>query len=309
MHRMSLCGISPNNRSVLVRALSVGTTTAGGHTVQTTLQSELTKKLAYYCPIRQYARVLSTSAGETIDWPRVNDTANSASIVSEGGTINTNADPVFDKVSIGAYKYATTIVQVSVELLQDSNVDIQSMLADLLAERMARGQGAHFATGTDSGQPQGYATAATAGAELASTNVFESDKLIDLVHSVDPAYRSNSIFAMNDVSLASVRKLKGDDGQYMWQPSMQAGVPDRLLGYPVVVDNNLATSGDTAKLVVFGDFKHYLIRDVSPSMSIVRLDELYAATGTVGFVMLMRSDAALVGHAGCLKALTAENTA
>ena len=306
-YRAAELGINLNSRSLSVRALAAGSSSTGGATVPSGLSSEIEEKLKYYCPLRNYARVLTTDTGASLDWPRVSDIANSCTIVSEGGSIATNVDPSFDKVTIGAYKFSTTYVLVSTELLQDSQVDIEALLADLLAERMARGQESYFFNGTGSSQPQGIVTAASAVANLAATNVMTAGKLIDLVHGCDIAYRQNGVFFANDATIASIRKLVDTTGQFIWQPGLQAGQPDRLLGYPIVPSNQMATSGDNVPLVLFGDARHFLIRDVGSSLVINKVIELFAANGQVGFNLQLRSSSNLIGHTGSIVSLNAQD--
>ncbi len=304
-------GINLRSGSLEVRALSKGTNTAGGHTVPVAFASEIEKQLKYYSEIRNVAKVLTTDSGADLDYPRVSDISNVAAIVGEAGSIATNVDPTFDKVTVKAWKYASPTVLVSLELLQDSAVDIEALLADLLAERMARGQEAHFIGGNGTTQPEGL-NSVSASVELASGNALTFDKVIDLVHSVDRAYRSNSAFLMHDTTLAQLRKVKDDNNNYIWQPSVQVGEPDRIFGYPVYVSNQLepwaANIDETDKIMLFGDMSKYLIRDVGPSLSVARLDQLYMATGQIGFVLLMRTDGRYIGHTGCVKAMAGYNT-
>ncbi len=174
---------------------------------------------------------------------------------------------------------------------------------------MGRGQNAHFATGNGTTQPQGLATGAAAGPNMATANALTHDKLIDLLYSVDRAYRGSGSFLMNDETVAAAVKIKDTTNQYIWQPSVQAGEPDRLRGYPVVVCNEMASinapGAAGTPLVLFGDLGRYMVRDVNSSMAVTRVNELGAASGQVGFVLLMRTDARHIGHSGCVKALLA----
>ncbi len=311
--RAANCGLKLASRSLNVRALSKGTASAGGYTVPVNLASQIEQKLKYYSPIRGVASALVTDSGADLDYPRVDDVSSVAAIVSEAGSIGTSTDPTFDKVTLKAFKWASPIVKCSVELLSDSNVDIESLIADLFAERMGRGQEAKFITGSGTGEPQGLVTGASVGATLASGNAFTFDKVLDLIHSVDIAYRQNGAFLTHDSSLAALRKLKDSNGAYVWSPSVQVGQPDRLFGYPVIVSNSFAeyagSEGDNKPLVLFGDMRRYIVRDVASSMTVTRLDELYAATGEVGFVMLMRTDGRYIGHSGCVKSLNSYDAA
>lgn len=302
-HRAAECGINLNNNVLQIRALAKGSST-----VPVSFANEIDKALQFYCLPRQFCRVLETATGEDITYPKVTDVANSASLIAEAGTFTDATDPTFSSVTLKAYKFGTTIIRLSDELLADNAVNIEQLLGELGGERLGRGEGAYFSTGTGSSQPQGYVTAAAAAVELASTNVMVADKIIDLVYATNRAYRVNGKFVAHDTTIASIRKLKSSDNQYIWQPGLTLGEPDRLLGYPIYADNNMATSGDTAKLLLFGDFSKMLIRDVGSSLTVKRLNELYAATGEVGFVFQHRTSSHLIGPSGCINALTAQNT-
>ena len=294
-----------NISSMSKRALVKGTASAGGALVPTDLQAEIIKRSEALSVMRQLARVITTDGGNPMEWPTVDDTA-AATIVGELQVIPTGPDPVFSKNAIGAYKYASGIVRVSIELLQDAAVDIETLLADLFADRMTRGQEPHFVRGNGTTQPQGVATAASVAGNLASGNALTFDRLFDLVFSVDANSRKNAKFLVNDTTVAALRKLKDGQGRYLYEPSAAVGQEDTLLGYPLRVSSEMqdyTAPGDNQPLVMFGDFSNYIIRDVGPSFSIKRLDELYAATGEVGFVMLQRTDARFVGKASSLKVL------
>lgn len=300
-------GSATLNLNTSTRALSRGTPAAGGHTVPVGMVQDIITAMKFFNPIRGRAGALPTTTGADLDYPRASDVTNTASIVGEGATINTNVDPAFDKVTLKAWKYATTIVLLSVELLQDSSVNVPSLLANQLGERMGRGQATHFVTGNGTTQPQGLATGAVAGANLATGNPLTIAKVIDLIYSVDRAYRMGASFVCHDDTVAGLMKLTDTTGQFMWQPSVQAGEADRLRGYPIEVSNDMtsiATPGTNQPLLLFGNLAgSYLVRDVIGSMQMVRLNELYAATGQIGFLLMSRADGRYVRHSGCVKSL------
>jgi len=304
--RAAQFGINIHSPTLQVRALGKASSSTGGATVPTDMVAAIEQALKFYAPIRAYASGMQTDTGADLDYPRVNDTANGASIVGENSAIGSATDPSFDKVTLKAWKYATTIVYVSIELLQDAAVNVPELLGRLLGERLGRTQATHFTTGNGTTQPQGLATGAAAGVNLITANPLTHDKVIDLIYSVDRAYRANGSFLFHDETVAGLVKLKGSDGQYMWQPSVQVGTPDRLQGYPVLVSNDLTSinsPGDNAVLGLFGDMKRYMIRDVRGSQQVTRLNELGAASGQVGFVLLQRTDGRYIGHSGCVKSL------
>jgi len=265
------------------------TATEGGDTIPEGFVNNLERAMLDFGGIREVSQVLRTASGNDLPWPTVDDTGNAAVIIAEN-TADGEQDVVTGAVTFNAYKYTSRIVRVSAELLQDSAFDFAAVLGSLLGERIGRGTAAHFATGTGTGQPRGVSIGGNT-TTAAANNAVSGDDLIDLMHAVDVAYRrsSSTRFAMNDATLASVRKLKDGQGQYLWQPSLQAGDPGQILGQPITVANDLADIGSTTRSVVFGDFSKYIVRDVA-GMRMKRLVERYAEFDQEAFVVYSRHD-------------------
>ena len=137
------------------------------------------------------------------------------------------------------------------------------------------------------------ADARAAGVTAAGTAAITSDELIDLYHSLKPQYRGSAVWTMEDATAKIIRKLKDGDSQYLWQPGLQAGEPDRLLGRPVRVTDGMPAAAAGAVSVLFGDFSHYMIADRA-GVSMQRLNELYAANGQIGFKAFKRTEGKLV---------------
>lgn len=271
------------------RAQSVGTNSAGGFLVPTTLSTALEKQLLYFAPVRQVAQVIRTATGNPYDLPTVNDTAQKGEIIAENTAFNTQ-DVTFGKVTLNAYKYSSKLVLCSIELMQDSAIDVPTILGDLLGERLGRIQADHFTTGTGSSQPQGVVTGSTKGVDAASATALAVDDLLGLIHSVDRAYRPQAGFMMNDAILLAVRKLKDSQGRPVFTESYREGEPDRLFGYPIFVNNSMdSTIVATKKTVLFGDFSKYIVRDAL-DIQVIRMDERYGEYGQVAFTALQRSD-------------------
>lgn len=300
-------GMEPEARAMLMaedRAQSVGTPSAGGFTVPTTLRAELVKSLAMWGPMLDpgVTRQLVTSAGEQIFWPTMNDTANAATIIGENVALNppTNVpgDVAFNQVGVGAFKYSSGLIQVSLELLQDSVLNIGQVISDAFAERLGRGVNAHLTNGAGTTQPFGIVTRSTMGKTVDAAAV-DFDDLIDLVHSVDPAYRQSPScrFMFNDQTLAGLRKIKDDEGRYVWQPSNAVtGEPGSILGYRYTINQAMPGVVDEAKPIVFGDFNKYVVRRVR-EFSVRRLDERFAEFGQVGLISFARFDGQLLDTA------------
>lgn len=290
------------DRSMLpaeVRAQST-TTTAGGFLIPQGFSELLDKALKAYGGMRQAARIFGTPDGRDIPWPTVDDTANTGEIISENSTHNTQ-DVVFGQVTLKAYKYSSKLVLVSVELLQDSFFDVETLLAELLAERMGRILNTHFTTGDNSSKPQGVVTAAGSGKvglTGQTTSVIYAD-LVDLLHSVDPAYREGSVFMFSDSTLKAIKKLVDGSSRPLWQPALNGisgAAPDTILGYPYVINQDVATMAANAKSILFGNFKKYIIRDAR-DITVVRLVERYAELGQVAFLAFSRHDGRAINAA------------
>lgn len=244
------------------------------------------------------ATVLRTAGGEAMTVPRI--TAHpSAAIVTEGGTIG-ESDPTTGSVTLDAYKYAF-ITQVSSEFLADQGVDIVGYLARQGGVALGNGAGAHFVTGTGTGQPNGIVTAASTGKTGATGNVGvpQADELIDLQHSVIAPYRSKAgtAFVMSDTTLAAVRKLKDSNGAFIWQPSAQLGAPSILLGDRVVIDPNVADAALSAKSVIYGDLASYFVR-FAGALRVERSDDFAFNADLASWRFIMRADGDLVDANG-----------
>lgn len=286
------------------RAMSAGTATEGAETVPQGFVAELERAMVAYNGPRQVARILRTDAGNLLKWPTATDVANSGRQEAENAAVNAT-DFTTGEIDVSAFKQSSDVILVSQELLEDSGVNLASEVNAMLAERIGRGQNAAFTTGTGSGAPQGIVTGASAGVTAASATVIAPDEIKNLVHSVDPAYRGlpSVGFMMHDNVLLAVRKLKDGDNRYLWQDSIQLGQPDRLEGFPVTVNQAMAsTIATTAVTMLFGAFEKFLIRDVR-DVRLYRLEELYRANDQTGFVAFLRSDSRVL-QAAAIKKLT-----
>lgn len=284
------------------RALTKGTATAGGNTVPTSFYDQLIAHMIEVSGVLMAGpTVLNTDSGESIEVPTTT-AHSSAAIVAENAAIGAS-DPAFAKRTLGAYKYGV-LLQVSNELLSDTGVDLEGYLAMQAGRALGNAFGAHLVTGTGSGQPTGVITSATTGV-TGGTGVaggFTADNLIDLYFSVIAPYRNSAScgWLMKDATLANVRKLKDTTDQYLWQPSIQAGAPDTLLGKPVHTDPNVAAVATSAKSVAFGDFSAYFVRQVN-GIRFERSDDYAFNTDLVTFRALLRGDGLTVDQTGAIK--------
>ncbi len=283
-------------------ALSPNTGGAGAYLIPPeTLIRELEINLLYYGGVRQVAETMTTESGERMSWPTVDDTANkgrrlgaSAPIGTGGQPASTGAnDPTAGKVFWDAYKYTSDAVLVPFELLQDSAFNLAQVLGELLGIRLGRITNDEYTTGSGASMPKGLVTAATAFT-AASSAALIADDFLGLYHSVDPAYRINAGFMMHDNTILAARKLKDGLGQYLWQPGLQQGRPDMLLGEDVTVNQSMDSSiASGKKTVLFGELYKYKIRRVQ-GMRLYRLEERYRDNDQDAFLAFLREDGNLL---------------
>ena len=296
------------NRSAhytVYNALQVGTDSEGGYLVPDEYERTLVQELQEENKLRTLCKVIHTSSGDR-KIPLV-ASHGTASWVDEEGAIP-ESDDSFGQISLGAHKVAS-IVKVSDELLQDSVFDVASYIATEFARRVGDAEEAAFINGDGMGKPYGMlheTNGAAAGVTAASATAFTADELIDLVYSLKAPYRKRAIFLFNDQTLKAIRKLKDGNGQFLWQAGLKEGQPNTLLGYKYETSYHMPIIGAGAKPILFGDMSSYWIAD-REGRSIKRLNELYAATGQVGFRVTQRLDGRLVQSEG-LKCLAMKTT-
>jgi HK97 family phage major capsid protein len=266
--------------------------TAGGYTIPEGFVANLEKALLTYGSVRSMADVLRTASGNDLPWPTADDTGNVGALLGENAT-ESEQDVTFGVFSLGAYKYTSKLLKTSIELLSDSNINLAAELGTMLGERIARIQNQHFTTGTGSSQPTGLTVGSATGVTAAGAAAITTDEILDLVASVDPAYRMGASFMMHDSTKTALLKLKNSNNDYIWRAGLEGAAPDTLLGYQVVINNDmpeLATGNVTA---LFGNMGAYKVREVL-NTSLVRLNERFADAHQVGWVAINRADGGLL---------------
>lgn len=277
-----------------LRDMVVGTTTAGGHTVPTDLVRSIYQYMENVSGVRRAgATVITTAGGNNLDLPQV--TANGTAAIVGEGTALAEADPAIGKVTLQAYKYGQ-LLQASAELLADTGVDLVGFFGRQFGISLGRATESHYVTGTGTNQPQGAARATLVGTgvtlQTVATGVPSYANLVSLVYSVDELYRSmGASWLMQDSFAGVIRKITDTTGRPIWEPSSQAGQPDRLLGYPVFTTPFLSAVGTAAGTpMAFGAFSEgYVIRDVG-SVRIERSDEYAFANDLVSWRAVLRTD-------------------
>ncbi|MBX3629319.1 MAG: phage major capsid protein [Nitrosomonas sp.] len=287
--------------------MSTTTGSEGGHTVPTEVAGSIIETLKAFGGVREAASVISTEGGNAINFPTSDGTSEVGELIAENTTA-TSADPTFGVVTLNTYKFSSKIVAVPFELLQDSAVDIEAFIVNRLSQRLGRILNQYFTTGTGTNQPRGVVTAAASGkvGTTGQTLTVIVDDLIDLVHSIDPAYRVGERvrFMMNDASLKVVRKLKDSQNRPVFLPGydgLAGPMADTLLGYSITINQDMAVMAANAKSILFGDFSRYTIRDVM-GMTLFRFDDsAYIKLGQIGFLAWMRSGGTLTDGGAPIK--------
>jgi HK97 family phage major capsid protein len=285
-------------------SLQVGSDSEGGYLVPDEYERTLIEALLDKNIFRRLAHVIHTSSGER-KIPIAVSKGTAAWIDEEAAY--PESDDSFGQVSIGAFKLAT-MIKISEELLNDSVFNMPAYISKEFARRIGSAEEEAFFTGNGTGKPLGILSAnggAQTGVTAASATAVTFDEIIDLYYSLRAPYRQDAVFIMNDATIKALRKLKNGSGDYIWQPSVTLGAPDRVLNRPVYTSQFMPTLAAGAKTVLFGDLSYYWVAD-REGRQFKRLNELYAATGQVGFLASERVDGKLI-LAEAVKVLTMKN--
>lgn len=278
-----LTALRTNFRQVS-NVLQEGVDADGGYLVPEEYDRRLIDTLSEENIMRRLATTITTSGQHKIN---IAATKPAAAWIEEGGAL-TFGDATFDQIWLDAYKLHVAI-KVTEELLYDNAFGLENYILDQFGKALANAEEDAFLNGDGNGKPLGLFAAAGGGTVASTlTAAIKSDDMLDLVYALKRPYRKNAAFIMNDKTLASLRKLKDNNGAYIWQPSYQAGEPDRVLGYAV---HTSAFAPENA--IAFGDYKYYNIGDRG-SRSFAELRELFAGNGMIGYLAKERVDGKLV---------------
>lgn len=297
-------GVNVEDRAILqkgkVNARDLGTSpgSAGGYLIPDEFSNKLFEHLKWFGSVRNVAGQMTSSTGADMLYPNLDDTGNVGAIINENTAVS-EQDVVFGARTFKGFLYTSKLIQVPWNLMQDSAFPLETKMSEWLAARLGRIQNTHFTLGTGATQPEGFITNA-ATVDTATSDTLILKDILTLIYSVDRAYRGGAVFQMNDAVIAHLRKEASTDGSFVWQPSAQAGEPDRLFGYPLWPNNDMAATPttDAAKVAAFGDFRMgYLIRDIK-GVTLVRLNERYADALQTGFFAWMRLDGQPVFDSG-----------
>lgn len=288
------------------RAQSGASGATGGFTVPTTLANAINIAMAAYGPMwdEDVATVLTTPGGAPIVLPKIDDTGEELDDHTEATDLadDGSGDVTVTKEDLGAFTRVSPWIKWSFELAQDSGFSWETILAGLIAKRVGRKANRELTLGSGAGEPLGFMTASALGNTSQSNSALTFDEIIDLFHSVDPAYRVNPKvrFQMHDQTVKAVRKLKSTNGEYIWSDGdVTKGVPATLLGKPVSFNQAMDQMGASKKPIAFGDFGEFYVRKAGAPLIGVAREKFWPNLGIAGVV---RYDGG-TGTAGAIKHL------
>jgi HK97 family phage major capsid protein len=270
--------------------LQEGVDADGGYLVPEEWDSRLIDVLNEENIMRGLATHITTSGEHKINIAGAKPTA---AWIEEGGALQFT-DAKFGQKIMDAHKLHVA-VKVTEELLYDSMFDLASYITTQFGIAIANAEEDAFLNGDGKGKPTGLFDETNGGtvAKTLTGTKLGTDDVLDLVYALKRPYRKKASFIMNDQTLAALRKLKDNNGSYIWQPSYQAGEPDRLLGYAVHTSAYAPELAADKPVMAFGDFSYYNIGDRG-TRSMQELRELFAGNGMIGYVAKERVDGLLV---------------
>jgi HK97 family phage major capsid protein len=296
---------TPDQQALVRNTMSTTTGSEGGFTVQTLVAKNFVDLLKAYGYMRKVASQITTDSGADMGWPTTDGTAEVGERVAQNASA-TGADIVFASRALNTYKYSSKIIAIPVELVQDTSIDLPGLVLRRMRDRIGRVLNVDYTIGTGSSQPFGLAPTATVGkvGTTGQTLTIIYDDLVDMVDSLDAAYLDVPItdpqmpnaepgWMFSQTMRRVVRKIKDTAGRPIWTPSYDEGLasatPDRLLGYPVYINNDMPVPAANAKSLAFGNLSLYQIRDAMQVLMQRFDDSVYASKGQVGYLAWARS--------------------
>ena len=284
-----------------LRALTTGTGSSGGFTVPTEFLPTIRETMAIWGPMLdpKVIDLMETTSGNPIEMPTTDDTARRGSQFAENADITDDGgeDPVFGQVTLSSYMMNSEIVRVPIQLMADSAFNMeQRIIKPLFGKRMARTANDKLTIGDGSSKPQGIVNGAGAGITAAAVAAFAADELIDLQHTIDPAYRQSpkAAWMFNDTVLKLTRKLKDSENRYIWQaPNIATGAPATLLDKPYYINPSMVNPAAGTIPILFGDLEQFIVRQVGDFQVFV-FRERFMTSMQLGFMAWGRLDGRMV---------------
>lgn len=284
------------------------TNAAGGYSIPETMLERVIVSMRAWGPMYEGGPFtdITTVGGNPMPFPTVDDTTSTAGAHTEGATLTDDGgkDATFGTKQLDAFAFDTEWLRVSKELNDDSFIAMETFIGRLLGERLARIANSKLTTGSGSSDVHGIVTASSQGKVATATNAITWDEIMDLEHSVDPAYRVGPSvgYMFNDSTLLAARKLKDGDGNYLWQMgNVQAGIPNTFNGRPYWINQDMAglSDGVSSRVMLFGDMSAYYVRKVGqPLIGAIQDKDFWPGFGIAGYIRFdgELSDTAAVKH-------------
>lgn len=301
--------LSAEEATLIRNTMSTTTGNEGGFTVPSEVASTLIDLQKFFGAMRRVASQITTASGGALSYPTSDGRSEEGEIVAQNASA-TAADPVFGTRDLSTHKFGSKVFAVPIELLQDSNIDVVAMVVKRARDRIGRIQNRMYTVGSGSGQPQGWVPAASVGKTGATGQVttIVYDDLVDIVDALDVAYLEagdrEPVWMFGQTLRRTIRKIKDTTGRPIWTPGYEEGataaMPDRLLGYPVQINNDMPAPAANAKSLGFGRLDNYLIRDAMEVQLFRFEDSAYISKGQVGFLAWARSGGNLMDLASAV---------
>jgi HK97 family phage major capsid protein len=289
--------------------MSTTTGSQGGYVIPQGFSDQLEEAKKWFGGIEGVVGKFQTETGNPFPWPTINDTAQRGRIIGQNVQVSQN-DLAFGQVSFNAYIGSSDLVLIPLALAQDSYFDLNALTARLLGTRLGRLYNWKCTTGTGTNEPTGIVTAAVAAGSIlqlssGNTNTISYNNLVDLEHTVDPAYRSTATcrFMFSDTELKMIKKLVDGQNRPLWQPALTSSLQDgagvmenkpKILGYDYIVNSDMSAPAASTYSILFGDFSTFKVREVSGGTTVLRLAERYADYLQIGFTAFQRLDSNLI---------------
>ncbi|MFZ3002071.1 MAG: phage major capsid protein [Undibacterium umbellatum] len=297
--------LSSEEMAIIRNTMSTTTGSQGGYTVPTDVSASFIEALKDFGGIRRVSDRFVTESGNDMGYPSTDGTAEMGEILAQNAQAN-SADVAFGTVPLSVQKFSSKVVAIPIELLQDSKIDVASLVQNRLRDRIGRIQNLKFTQGSGTNEPMGLVTASGVGkiGTTGQTATIIYDDLVDMIDSIDMAYLSEGMLTWNfgQGMRKVVRKIKDTTGRPIWTPNYDTGIAgeltDQLLGFPVNINNDMPAPGANAKSLSFGQHKKYMVRDVM-EITLFRFDDsAYATKGQVGFLAFARAGGNLLDTSG-----------
>jgi HK97 family phage major capsid protein len=319
--RFGMTGISEEERKLIqpnasdggkkqsIELRAIGTLAGTSYTQATDVMAAVATAKKFYGNFFPAFDEFTTAKGNPLTWPKLDDTSYAGALEAAGTDAFDSSNAVtLTSSTLNNYIYSSQGVGVANDALEDADFPIDRILGEALGTRLWRKIALDCTTGTGTTMISGIVgKGAGIGCPIgvgAGNGTITRARILQLMGKVDYAYHlaagcgfmmhSSMMYELAGVGTAST------DGRPLWQPSMVAGVPDKIEGFPYWINNNLSANTDVAhstrlgkRHILFGDFKQYKLRYIGPA-TLIRLNELYAAQLQTGFILLQRADGKLL---------------